>query len=137
MEQDWDTAVAVATGELNAQEAFVNGHIRLFGDQQLLLDVAARVRRPRRRVHRRARAHRVRLSSADARAARGPGPRRAAHRRRSPAACCARFVPLTFTALKTAVPAPDDAYGAAAASSVGRRGKYLLVTSSRSRSSST
>lgn len=38
MEQSWDTAVAVATGALNAQEAFVNGHIRLFGDQQRLLD---------------------------------------------------------------------------------------------------
>lgn len=37
MEQDWATAVAVATGELNAQEAFVNGHIRLSGDQQKLL----------------------------------------------------------------------------------------------------
>ena len=38
MEQSWDTAVAVATGALNAQEAFVNGHIRLFGDQQRLLE---------------------------------------------------------------------------------------------------
>jgi len=38
MEQDWDTAVAVATGELNAQEAFIGGRIRLYGDQQLLLD---------------------------------------------------------------------------------------------------
>ena len=38
MEQTWDTAVAVATGALNAQEAFVNGHIRLQGDQQRLLD---------------------------------------------------------------------------------------------------
>ena len=38
MEQTWDTAVAVATGDLNAQSAFVNGHIRLFGDQQRLLD---------------------------------------------------------------------------------------------------
>jgi putative sterol carrier protein len=38
MEQTWDTAVAVATGSLNAQEAFVNGHIRLYGDQQRLLD---------------------------------------------------------------------------------------------------
>ena len=38
MEQSWDTAVAVATGDLNAQEAFVNGHIRLFGDQQRLLE---------------------------------------------------------------------------------------------------
>ncbi len=38
MEQDWDTAVGVATGELNAQEAFIGGRIRLFGDQQLLLE---------------------------------------------------------------------------------------------------
>ena len=38
MEQDWETAVAVATGELNAQEAFVVGRIRIFGDQQKLLD---------------------------------------------------------------------------------------------------
>ena len=38
MEQDWETAVAVATGELNAQEAFINGRIRLFGDQQKLLE---------------------------------------------------------------------------------------------------
>ena len=38
MEQDWVTAVAVATGELNAQEAFISGRIRLFGDQQKLLD---------------------------------------------------------------------------------------------------
>ena len=82
MEQTWDTAVAVATGALNAQEAFVNGHIRLFGDQQRLLDaqpvfgaldaVFTDVRGT----------HRLRLSrSADARDARGPGPRRAADRR--------------------------------------------------------
>jgi putative sterol carrier protein len=38
MEQDWATAVAVATGELNAQEAFVTGRIRFLGDQQLLID---------------------------------------------------------------------------------------------------
>ena len=38
MEQDWDTAVAVATGELNAQEAFIGGRIRLHGDQQRLLE---------------------------------------------------------------------------------------------------
>jgi putative sterol carrier protein len=38
MEQDWETAVAVATGALNAQEAFIGGRIRLFGDQQKLLD---------------------------------------------------------------------------------------------------
>lgn len=39
MEQTWDTAVGVATGALNAQEAFVHGHIRLSGDQQRLLPV--------------------------------------------------------------------------------------------------
>jgi putative sterol carrier protein len=38
MEQDWATAVAVATGELNAQEAFVTGRIRLWGDHQALMD---------------------------------------------------------------------------------------------------
>ncbi|MEM8619738.1 MAG: SCP2 sterol-binding domain-containing protein [Actinomycetota bacterium] len=38
MEQSWDTAVAVANGELNAQDAFINGHIRLYGDQQMLMD---------------------------------------------------------------------------------------------------
>jgi formamidopyrimidine-DNA glycosylase len=37
-----------------------------------------------------------------------------------------RFVPLTFTALKTAVPPPDAAYGKPL-DEVGRRGKYLLV----------
>jgi hypothetical protein len=41
MEQTWDTAVAVATGDLNAQAAFVNGHILLYGDQQRLLDSQA------------------------------------------------------------------------------------------------
>jgi hypothetical protein len=39
--QDWETAVAVATGELNAQEAFIGGRIRLTGDQQKLLDSQA------------------------------------------------------------------------------------------------
>jgi putative sterol carrier protein len=38
MEQDWQTAVDVATGALNAQEAFIGGKIRLFGDQQKLLE---------------------------------------------------------------------------------------------------
>ena len=38
----------------------------------------------------------------------------------------ARFTPLTFTALKTAVPPPDDAYGRPLRC-VGRRGKYLLL----------
>jgi formamidopyrimidine-DNA glycosylase len=37
-----------------------------------------------------------------------------------------RFLPLTFTALKTAVPPPDDAYGQPLLD-VGRRGKYLLL----------
>jgi putative sterol carrier protein len=36
--QDWDTAVAVATSTMNAQEAFIKGRIRFSGDQQLLLD---------------------------------------------------------------------------------------------------
>jgi formamidopyrimidine-DNA glycosylase len=37
-----------------------------------------------------------------------------------------RFTPFTFTALKTARPLPDEAYGLAL-NSVGRRGKYLLI----------
>ena len=37
MSQDWDTAVGVATGEQNAQEAFIGGRIRLAGDQQKLI----------------------------------------------------------------------------------------------------
>ena len=37
-----------------------------------------------------------------------------------------KFVPFTFTALKTAVPQPDVAYGLPL-ESVGRRGKYLLL----------
>lgn len=37
MQQDWTTAVAVATGEMNAQEAFITGRILLFGDQQALM----------------------------------------------------------------------------------------------------
>jgi len=35
--QDWDTAVGVATGHINAQEAFIKGRIRLYGDQQKLI----------------------------------------------------------------------------------------------------
>lgn len=38
MEQTWDTAVGVATGELNAQEAFIKGRILLTGSQQRLVD---------------------------------------------------------------------------------------------------
>jgi len=37
-----------------------------------------------------------------------------------------RFVPITFTALKTALPPPDTAYGSPLLD-VGRRGKYLLL----------
>jgi formamidopyrimidine-DNA glycosylase len=37
-----------------------------------------------------------------------------------------KFVPLTFTALKTVLPRPDAAYGLPL-ESVGRRGKYLLL----------
>lgn len=35
-EQDWHTAVAVATNALNAQQAFITGRIRLTGDPQKL-----------------------------------------------------------------------------------------------------
>jgi putative sterol carrier protein len=37
IQQDWATAVAVATGVMNAQEAFITGKILLFGDQQALM----------------------------------------------------------------------------------------------------
>ena len=37
MQQDWSTAVSVATGVMNAQEAFITGQILLFGDQQALM----------------------------------------------------------------------------------------------------
>ena len=38
MQQSWDTATAVATGDLNAQEAFIKGLIHLRGNQQKLID---------------------------------------------------------------------------------------------------
>ena len=38
MQQSWATAKAVATGELNAQEAFIKGLIRLTGNQQKLIE---------------------------------------------------------------------------------------------------
>ncbi len=38
MEQTWDTATSVATGALNAQEAFIKGRILLTGSQQKLMD---------------------------------------------------------------------------------------------------
>ena len=37
MQQTWDTAVSVATGELNAQKAFIEGRILLTGDQQRMM----------------------------------------------------------------------------------------------------
>jgi hypothetical protein len=40
-EQDWVTAVGVAQGTASAQEAFITGRIRLYGDQQKLLDCQA------------------------------------------------------------------------------------------------
>ena len=36
-DENWDTAVAVATGDLNAQEAFIKGRIRLTGDHGALM----------------------------------------------------------------------------------------------------
>lgn len=41
MQQDWDTAVGVAVGDINAQEAFINGRILMWGDHQKLLDSQA------------------------------------------------------------------------------------------------
>ena len=38
MEQTWETATGVATGTLNAQEAFIKGRILLTGDQQKLVE---------------------------------------------------------------------------------------------------
>ena len=38
MQQSWTTATAIATGDLNAQEAFIKGLIRLSGNQQKLID---------------------------------------------------------------------------------------------------
>ena len=36
--ESWDTAVAVSTGTLHAQEAFINGAIRFAGNHQRLID---------------------------------------------------------------------------------------------------
>ena len=35
--QDWQTAVGVATGRINAQEAFISGKIRFKGDHQRVI----------------------------------------------------------------------------------------------------
>jgi len=37
MEQSWDTAVAVATGQTNAQDVFIKGDVRITGDVQRLI----------------------------------------------------------------------------------------------------
>lgn len=37
MEQSWDTAVAVATGQTNAQDVFIKGDVRITGDVQKLI----------------------------------------------------------------------------------------------------
>lgn len=36
--ESWTTAVAVARGELNAQAAFIEGHIRFTGDHERLIE---------------------------------------------------------------------------------------------------
>ena len=38
MEQTWETATGVATGTINAQEAFIKGRIQLTGSQQKLVE---------------------------------------------------------------------------------------------------
>jgi hypothetical protein len=38
LEQEWDTAVAVATGDMTAEDSFITGSIRLGGNAQLLLE---------------------------------------------------------------------------------------------------
>jgi hypothetical protein len=38
MEQTWETATGVATGAMNAQEAFIKGRILLTGSQQKLVE---------------------------------------------------------------------------------------------------
>jgi putative sterol carrier protein len=38
--ESWDTAVAVATGTVNAQEAFIKGAVKFSGNHQLLIDAA-------------------------------------------------------------------------------------------------
>ena len=38
--ESWETAVAVATGTVNAQEAFIKGAVKFSGNHQLLIDAA-------------------------------------------------------------------------------------------------
>ncbi len=123
--QDWSTAVAVATGAMNAQDAFIKGRILLTGDQQKLVASAPVFKAARLGVRLGAGPHLLRV-----RAAVPELPEVQAHAERLSAAFAGtplrRFVPITFTALKTAVPPPDSAYGQPLIE-VGRRGKYLLL----------
>ena len=41
MVQSWDIAVSVATGDVNAQDMFINGSIRIHGDVQKLIGAEA------------------------------------------------------------------------------------------------
>jgi hypothetical protein len=41
MVQTWSVAVSVATGEVNAQDMFINGSIRIHGDVQKLIGAEA------------------------------------------------------------------------------------------------
>ena len=41
MVQSWSVAVSVATGEVNAQDMFINGSIRIHGDVQKLIGAEA------------------------------------------------------------------------------------------------
>src|SRR5262249_18535681 len=125
--QDWDTAVAVATGRLNAQDAFMGGRIRLTGDQQKLLD-SQDVFRALDAAFTAVRAVRAQTEYREPDGPEPPEVQAHAERRTEgyAGAPLARFQPITFTALKTAVPAPDGAYGHSL-ERVGRRGKYLLL----------
>jgi len=41
LEQEWQTAVGVATGAMTAEDAFITGQIRITGDAQMLLESQA------------------------------------------------------------------------------------------------
>ena len=70
MQQEWSTAVAVATGELNAQEAFIGGQILLVRRPAEAARVAAGVRCARRGVRQRAGTHDVRVAETATRSCR-------------------------------------------------------------------
>ncbi len=128
MEQDWQTAVDVATGELNAQEAFIGGKIRLFGDQQTLIDAQPGVRGAADAVFAGTRADDATRREPTMPETPRSRPTPSGWRSDSWARVLVKHVPTRFTALKTAVPPPDEAYGAPLAA-VGR----AASTSSSSR----